>query len=94
MHSVFSYRWVAEHRKEAGRLPCSESTFTARRRVACATLGQGSPLQEALGHFSDAATMIQFMWQDDIRGVAVFIKECLEVYYGTDPDGGQASDQP
>ena len=38
--------------------------------------------------------MIQFMWQDDIRGVAVFIKECLEVYYGTDPDGGQASDQP
>ena len=48
-----------------------------------------------LGLFGEhAATMIQFMWQDDIRGVAVFIKECLEVYYGTDPDGGQASDQP
>ena len=41
-----------------------------------------------------AATMLQFMWQDDIRGVAMFIKECLGVYYGTDPDGGQASDQP
>ena len=41
-----------------------------------------------------AATMLHFMWQDDIRGVAMFIKECLEVYYGTDPDGGQASDQP
>ena len=22
------------------------------------------------------------------------LKECLGVYYGTDPDGGQASDQP
>ena len=41
-----------------------------------------------------AATMIQFMWQDDIRGVAMFIKECLGVYHGADPDGGQASDQP
>ena len=41
-----------------------------------------------------AATMLQFMWQDDICGVAMFIKECLGVYYGTDPDGGQASDQP
>ncbi len=41
-----------------------------------------------------AATMLQFMWQDDIRGVAMFIKECLGVYHGTDPDGGQASDQP
>ena len=38
--------------------------------------------------------MLQFMWQDDIRGVAMFIKECLGVFYGTDPDGGQASDQP
>ena len=34
-----------------------------------------------------AATMLQFMWQDDIRGVAMFIKECLGVHYGTDPDG-------
>ncbi len=41
-----------------------------------------------------ATTMLQFMWQDDIRGVAMFIKECLGVYYGTDPYGGQASDQP
>ena len=48
-----------------------------------------------LGLFGEhAGTMIQFMWQDDIRGAAVLIKECLEVYYGTDPDGGQASDQP
>ena len=38
--------------------------------------------------------MLQFMWQDDIRDVTMFIKECLGVYYGTDPDGGQASDQP
>ena len=38
--------------------------------------------------------MVHFMWQDDICGVAVFIKECLGVYYGIDPDGGQASDQP
>ena len=28
-----------------------------------------------------------------IRGVAMFIKECLGVYYGIDPHGGQASDQ-
>ncbi len=41
-----------------------------------------------------AATMLQFVWQDDIRGVAMVIKECLGVYCGTDPDGGQASDQP
>ena len=41
-----------------------------------------------------ATTMLQFMWQDDMRGVAMFIKECLGVYYGTDPYGGQASDQP
>ena len=41
-----------------------------------------------------ATTVLQFMWQDDIRGVAMFIKECLGVYYGTDPCGGQASDQP
>ena len=41
-----------------------------------------------------AATMIQFMWQDDIRGVAMFLKECLGVYYGTDPDGGQALISP
>ena len=48
-----------------------------------------------LGLFGEhAATMIQFMWQDDIRGVAMYIKECLGVYYGNDPDGGQASDQP
>ncbi len=35
----------------------------------------------------------EFIWQDDIRGVAMFIKECLGVYYGIDPHGGQASDQ-
>ena len=43
-----------------------------------------------------AATMFQFMWQDDIRGVAIFIQECLDRCYGAnpDPEGGQASDQP
>ena len=43
-----------------------------------------------------AATMLQFMWQDDIRGVAIFIQECLDRCYGAnpDPEGGQASDQP
>ena len=33
------------------------------------------------------------MWQDDICGVAMFIKECLGVYYGTVP-GVTTSDQP
>ena len=41
-----------------------------------------------------ASTMIQFMWQADLHGVANFIAECLGVYYSTDPDGDQASDQP
>ena len=43
-----------------------------------------------------ATTMLQFMWQDDIRGVAIFIQECLDRCYGAnpDPEGGQASDQP
>ena len=43
-----------------------------------------------------AATMLQFMWQDDIRGVAIFIQECLDRCYGAnpDPEGGQPSDQP
>ena len=43
-----------------------------------------------------AATMLQFMWQDDIHGVAIFIQECLDRCYGAnpDPEGGQASDQP
>ena len=43
-----------------------------------------------------AATMLQFMWQDDIRGVAIYIQECLDRCYGDnpDPEGGQASDQP
>ena len=42
-----------------------------------------------------AATMLQFMWQDDIHGVAIFIQACLDrCYAGPDPQGGRASDQP
>ena len=41
-----------------------------------------------------AGTMVQFMWQADLHGVAKFVTECLGVYYSTDPNGGQASDQP
>ena len=42
-----------------------------------------------------AATMLQFMWQDDIHGVAIFIQACLDrCYAGPDPERGQASDQP
>ena len=41
-----------------------------------------------------AGTMIQFMWQADLCGVAKYVMDCLVVYYDTDPEGGQASDQP
>ncbi len=41
-----------------------------------------------------ASTMIQFMRQADLHGVAKFVTKCLGVYHSTDPDGGQASDQP
>ena len=41
-----------------------------------------------------ASTMVQFMWQADLHGVAKFVTECLGVYYSTDPNVGQASDQP
>ena len=60
--------------------------------------GQGKIRTSALnGHIPPEPTNIKalyFFFNYYIRGVAVFIKECLEVYYGTDPDGGQASDQP
>ena len=41
-----------------------------------------------------ARTMLQFIWQTDLHGVASFIADCLDVYHITDPEGGQASDQP
>ena len=41
-----------------------------------------------------ARTMLQFIWQSDLHGVAGFIADCLDVYHDTDPEGGQASDQP
>ena len=44
------------------------------------------------GHHAE--TMIQFMWQADLHGVAKFVTDCLGVYYDTDPDRGRASDQP
>ena len=42
----------------------------------------------------DARTMVQFMWQADMHGVAQIVTDCLGVYSSTDPDGDQASDQP
>ncbi len=48
-----------------------------------------------LGLFVEhASTMVQIMWLDVIRGVAIFIKECLGLYHGIDPDRIPASDQP
>jgi len=41
-----------------------------------------------------ASTMIHYMWQADLHGVAMSVTECLGVYYSIDPDGGHASDQP
>ena len=41
-----------------------------------------------------AGTMIQFMWQADLHGVAKYVTDCLGVYYDADPDRGRASDQP
>ena len=41
-----------------------------------------------------ARTVLQFIRQSDLHGVAGFIADCLDVYYDTDPEGGQASDQP
>ena len=41
-----------------------------------------------------ANTTIQFMCQADLHVGAKFVTECLGVYYSTDPDGGQTSDQP
>ena len=38
--------------------------------------------------------MIQFMWQDDMRAVASFIKGCLDVYYDAESNQIKASDQP
>ena len=40
-------------------------------------------------------TMRQFMWQDDLVGVAKVIDACLEMVSVAGPSsGGQASDQP
>ncbi len=32
-------------------------------------------------------TMVQFMWQADLYGVAKFVTDCLGVYNDTDPRG-------
>ena len=42
----------------------------------------------------NAGTMVQFMWQADMHGVAKFVADCLGVYVSTDPEGDQAPDQP
>ena len=41
-----------------------------------------------------ARTMVQFMWQADLHGVAKNVTDCLGVSYDTDPNRGRASDQP
>ncbi len=58
---------------------------------ACTSLSDVTDIRGRCGEH--AATMLQFMCKM-IRGVAMFIKECSGVYYGIDPGGGQASDQP
>ena len=41
------------------------------------------------GLFGDhARTMLQFMWQADLHGLAKYVTECLGVYYDTDPISG------
>jgi len=37
-----------------------------------------------------ARTMVQFMWQADMHGVAKFVTDSLGVYSSTDPEGIQA----
>ena len=43
--------------------------------------GQGGWLLARLESCVHASTMIHFMWQADLHGVAMFITECLGVYY-------------
>lgn len=40
----------------------------------------GSLGQASGSLLGDATTMIQFMWQDDVRAAVSFIKESLEVF--------------
>ena len=37
--------------------------------------------QDLFGEHAHAKTMIQLMWQGDMRAVASFIKGCLDVYH-------------
>ena len=41
--------------------------------------------------FQGPQTMLAFMWQDDLIGVAKFVNACL---HKMNPSEGQASDQP
>ena len=40
-----------------------------------------------------AVTMVKFMLQTDLHGIANFITDCLEVYANAGPIEGQTSDQ-
>ncbi len=83
-----SFNGRAEEEPPKQQLPGQEKP-TAREQSA--SLPRNGLLQT---FHSLADTMIQFMWQADLHGVAKFVTDCLGVYYSTDPDGGQASDQP
>ena len=44
-----------------------------------------------LGLFGQhAGTMVQFMWQADLHGVAKYVTDCLGVSYDTGPERGRA----
>ena len=45
----------------------------------------------AMRLYEGPQTMLAFMWQDDLIGVAKFVNACLQK---TNPSEGQTSDQP
>ena len=84
-------------------------TAVPRSRRLCIVCQVGQPGDEyhlvfegqGLQHMRDRypglfeqRTVVQFMWQADLYGVAKFVTGCPGVYHATDPRGGQASDQP
>jgi len=39
-----------------------------------------------------ASTMVQFVWQVDLHGVAQFVTNCLDAYDSPDPESSHAPD--
>ena len=56
----------------------------ALAKVVTADLRRCSAGAEA-GKTFEHRTMVQFMWQADLYGIAKLVTDCLGVYYDTDP---------